>query len=390
MSPASALQQLSTDGRKRATPVLDKLQAARAQLGRRTMAALVEGVWQGLGGAQTLTRPAAEQAEARLYLQTLQQAEQQGQLDDMNDFQQLLEQQFTEGDPPDAKVKLEILTMHGAKGLEWDLVLLPGLHRGTGRPKSTLLHWQSYTPVSGGEQLLLAPLRSAQQADNSKLINMIRNEEQRRSRFETQRLLYVAATRARQQLVLSTVLDADKAQDEQKPNKQSLLAMLWPGLGDAFFLDLEASADTQVDAEATADSMPDQSIRRLPAGWQPELRPAYAWTPSLPLREREQEIEFNWAGQTARRTGTVIHSLLELIAGIGIEQLGADQLQRIRQRIPALLAMHGIAAAELDAQTRRVNAALEATLQDEHGRWLLSAQPHRCCLRTGAERHAGW
>jgi len=288
-----------------------------------------------------LQRVAAEQQEASLYLQTLQQAEQQGQLDDMNDFQQLLEQQFTEGDPPDAKVKLEILTMHGAKGLEWDLVLLPGLHRGTGRPESTLLHWQSYTPVSGGEQLLLAPLRSAQQADNSKLINMIRNEEQRRSRFETQRLLYVAATRARQQLVLSTVLDADKAQDEQKPNKQSLLAMLWPSLGDTFFLDLEASADSQIDAEATADSMLDQSIRRLPADWQPELRPAYTWTPSLPLREREQEIEFNWAGQTARCTGTVIHSLLELIAGIGIEQLGADQLQRIRQRIPALLAMHG-------------------------------------------------
>lgn len=373
LESASELQQLSTDGRERAKPVLDKLQAARAQLGRRSMAALVEGVWQGLGGAQTLQRAAAEQQEASLYLQTLQQAEQQGQLDDMNDFQQLLEQQFTEGDPPDAKVKLEILTMHGAKGLEWDLVLLPGLHRGTGRPESTLLHWQSYTPVSGGEQLLLAPLRSAQQADNSKLINMIRNEEQRRSRFETQRLLYVAATRARQQLVLSTVLDADKTQDEQKPNKQSLLAMLWPSLGDTFFLDLEASAGIQIDAEATADSMPDQSIRRLPADWQPELRPAYTWTPSLPLREREQEIEFNWAGQTARCTGTVIHSLLELIAGIGIEQLGADQLQRIRQRIPALLAMHGIAAAELDAQTRRVNAALEATLQDEHGRWLLCA-----------------
>ena len=372
LEPASALQQLSTDGRRRAAPVLDKLQAARAQLGRRSMAALVEGVWQGLGGAQTLTRPAAEQPEARLYLQTLLQAEQHDLLDDMNDFQQLLEQQFTEGDPPDAQVKLEILTMHGAKGLEWDLVLLPGLHRGTGNDGTTLLHWLPYTPPSGGEQVLLAPLRSSLQDKNSSLIDMIRSEQQRRSRFETQRLLYVAATRARQQLVLSAVLDADKAQDEQKPNKQSLLAMLWPGLGDAFFLDLEASADTQVDAEATADSMPDQSIRRLPADWQPELRPAYTWTPSLPLREREQEIEFNWVGQTARRTGTVIHSLLEHIASLGLEQMDQADIDRLRRRAPMLLAMHGTGKADIERQTGRVHMALDNTLNDQQGRWLLS------------------
>ncbi|MDA3934751.1 MAG: UvrD-helicase domain-containing protein [Gammaproteobacteria bacterium] len=373
---ATVLDNLSADGRQRAQVVLDKLQAARLLCGRRSMSALVQGVWHGLGGVQTLTRPAAQKQEARLYLQTLEQAEQHGLLDDLNDFQQLLEEQYTEGDPPDAQVKLEILTMHAAKGLEWDLVLLPGLHRGTGMTTGTLLHWLPYTPVSGGEQVLLAPLRSSLQANNSKLIDMIRAEQQRRSMFETQRLLYVAATRAKQQLVLGAVLDADQSQDEQKPAQQSLLAMLWPRLGDAFYLELEATRAKQVADSNTsaANSMLDQSIRRLPTGWQVPVRPGYSWSPPLPPREPQQDLEFNWAGQQARRTGMVIHSLLEVIAGIGLEHLETTALDSLKQRVPALLTMHGTASEVLDQQTARVIAAVDTMLQDSTGRWLLSGE----------------
>jgi ATP-dependent exoDNAse (exonuclease V) beta subunit len=370
---SALLADLSADGRQRAQQVLDKLQAARLLLARRNMSALVEGVWHGLGGEHTLTRPAAQKPEARLYLQTLDQAEQHGLLDDLNDFQQLLEEQFTEGDPPDDEVKLEILTMHSAKGLEWDLVVLPQLHRGSGNHAATLLHWLPYTPASGGEQVLLAPLRSSLQASNSRLIDMIRSEQKRRTMFESQRLLYVAATRAKQQLVLGTVLDEDKQQDEQKPVQQSLLAMLWPRLDDAFYRKLAAAcAEPAASSDAEAvDSMPQQSIRRLPSGWQPAIKARLSWTPLLPLREREQEIEFNWVGQQARRTGTVIHSLLELIASIGVEHLESTTLDSLRRRVPALLAMRGTGAEDLQRQTQRVNAAVKTTLQDQDGAWLL-------------------
>jgi len=373
------LDGLSTDGKARAQPVLDKLQAAQALLRRRSLRMLVEGLWHGLGGPQTLTRPAAQQREMALYLQALEQAEQQGLLDDLNDFEQLLQEQYTEGDPPDPRVRLELLTMHGAKGLEWDLVVLPGLHRSTGRQPATLLHWLPFTPLSGGEQMLLAPLRSSLQAHNSRLIDMISVEQKRRSLFELQRLLYVAVTRARQQLVLSTVLAADKPQDEQKPAQQSLLAMLWPRLGAAFHGDLQAASAAAADADEVNQAMltmPDQSIRRLPSGWQPVLRPRHDWSPALPPREREHDIEFNWAGQQARRTGIVIHSLLEHIARIGLEQLDAAALDSLRQRVPLLLAMQGTGAARLKPQAERVHAALEQTLNDADGRRLLSGR-HR-------------
>ncbi|GAB4114019.1 MAG: UvrD-helicase domain-containing protein [Wenzhouxiangellaceae bacterium] len=373
------LDGLSTDGKARAQPVLEKLQAAQALLRRRSLRMLVEGLWHGLGGPQTLTRPAAQQREMALYLRALEQAEQQGLLDDLNDFEQLLQEQYTEGDPPDPKVRLELLTMHGAKGLEWDLVVLPGLHRSTGRQPATLLHWLPFTPLSGGEQMLLAPLRSSLQAHNSRLIDMISVEQKRRSLFELQRLLYVAVTRARQQLVLGTVLAADKSQDEHKPAQQSLLAMLWPRLGAAFHADLQAATAAAADADEVNQAMlamPDQSIRRLPSGWHPVLRPRHDWSPALPPREREHDIEFNWAGQQARRTGIVIHSLLEHIARIGLEQLDAAALDSLRQRVPLLLAMQGTGAARLKPQTERVHAALEQTLNDADGRRLLSGR-HR-------------
>jgi ATP-dependent helicase/nuclease subunit A len=70
----------------------------------------------------------------------------------------------------------------------------------------------------------------------------------------------------------------------------------------------------------------------------------------------------------------VIHSLLEVIAGIGLEHLETTALDSLKQRVPALLTMHGTASEVLDQQTARVIAAVDTMLQDSTGRWLLSGE----------------
>jgi len=366
-----ALDRLEPASRARAGRVYSALAAARGLIGKRSLRDRVEGAWRRLGGPHCQAHPVAELAEARLLLDTLDSAEQQGLLEDWNDFEELLGKVFTEGDPPDPSVKLEILTMHGAKGLEWDLVVLPALDRGTGGNDRELLYWLPFTSRQGGEQVLLAPLRAAWQSDNTPLIDLIRSEQKTRDAFENQRLLYVAATRARRQLIVSGALDP--ARDTVKPTADSLMELLWPRAGGDFLASLEACEPEAHDVPlAQNDGMPDQSIRRLPAEWQPPLHPALAWTPSLPPHEREVEIEFNWAGAQARRTGTVLHQLLERVGNIGIENISGDDRRALVARIPGLLRALGTGPEALETTAPLIAQAFEKTLDSEKGRWMLS------------------
>ncbi len=377
LSDHDALERLNGDARARATRVLHALADAQIQWQRRPLRDLAEGAWHRMGGPLCCERPVTDVKEAQAFFDALSVAENEGLLDDWNDFVELLDGRFTEGDPPSDEVRLEILTMHGAKGLEWDLVVLPGLNRGTRGQDRELLNWLPFTPDEGDEQVLLAPLRSARQARDPALNELIRAEQNNRDGYEHQRLLYVAATRAREQLILSAFLDP--ARDDIKPAAGSLLADLWPTVGGEFLDSLsESAADSPVDNDqSVSPTLPDQSIRRSPCGWQPAQPARLDWTPRLPPRERDIEIEFNWAGIQARRSGTVIHRLLERVGRIGIENLDQAQRDRLLRRIPALLRAMGSGLAGVNEATPEIARAFERTLDSETGQWILSNRHHQ-------------
>jgi ATP-dependent helicase/nuclease subunit A len=369
-------QRLEGDARHRAGKVFAALKSARQHWQRRRLRDLVEGAWHQLGGPQSCRNPATDLKDAEAYFEALSVAESEGLIDDWNDFSELLEGQFTEGDPPSDEVRLEILTMHGAKGLEWDLVVLPGLNRGTRGQDREMLNWLPFTPDEGDEQVLLAPLRAADQAQDPALNQLILAEQKKRDAYEHQRLLYVAATRARKHLVLSACLDPGK--DEIKPPASSLLADLWPTVGGDFVAALESPPEAE--SIRDGESLPDQTIYRVPTGWQPEFDQALAFKPELPPREREVEIEFNWAGIQARRNGTVLHRLLEQVGRVGIENLD-DRLRRhLTERVPALLQAMGSDRETATQNARVVAEAFEQTLDGETGQWILSSKhPQAAC-----------
>ncbi|MEQ8860450.1 MAG: UvrD-helicase domain-containing protein [Pseudomonadales bacterium] len=365
---SDALQRLAGDDGERAARVFGALADAGNGWRRRPLRDLVEGAWQRLGGPACCTHPATDLQDAAAYLTALDQADADGLLDDWNDFEERLAVQFTAGDPPGGGAKLEILTMHGAKGLEWDLVVLPGLNRTPGGGDADLLHWLPFIAPDGDEQVLFAPLRAAEEQHNPPLIKLIRDEQRARDTFEDQRLLYVATTRARERLVLSACLDPNR--DEIRPDTGTLLADLWPTTGADFVAALQQTAPDA--AAAAVGARVDQQLRRVAAGWQPPRGERFAWRASMPPRETARALEFNWAGAQARRTGTVLHRLLEQVGRFGIEGLDAEQQRRLIERIPRLLRAQGTRPDQLADASAVVRDAFAATLTSDSGRWVLS------------------
>ena len=104
---------------------------------------------------------------------------------------------------------MEILTVHGAKGLEFDQVFLPFLDW---RP----LKSEDKTPpflleeIPGRDLHGLALSRPYTQEHQGSLYLLLRGLKNQRLLDEARRVFYVAVTRARQRLVMSGLAKRDK------------------------------------------------------------------------------------------------------------------------------------------------------------------------------------
>lgn len=101
------------------------------------------------------------------------------------------------------------MTIHKSKGLEFDVVLLPGLANGTRPNTAGLLMWHQRLNSAGETDLIMAPLTAKGQEKHPTQHYLIA-EDSKKTGFEACRLLYVACTRAKQKLYLFADLSTSK------------------------------------------------------------------------------------------------------------------------------------------------------------------------------------
>ncbi|MFV0332970.1 MAG: double-strand break repair helicase AddA [Tropicimonas sp.] len=99
--------------------------------------------------------------------------------------------------------KLRVMTVHGAKGLEAPIVILPDC----GQRRQTRMFRGDLMPTQG------APLWATAKAGSPEAVNDWRNAATLRRAEESQRLLYVAMTRAEQWLIVAAAGDLGSAGD---------------------------------------------------------------------------------------------------------------------------------------------------------------------------------
>lgn len=248
---------------------------------------------------------------------------------------------------------VEIMTIHRAKGLEFDVVLIPELQRAVrAEPRALLLN---HTAPPGGEALpVCAPLPAIGEHDDA-LYEYLRACAKAAMGAEGYRLLYVALTRARSALhLLCTVVP------EKHPPNGSFLGMLWPALGVTL-----ASLPRSVVHPGTAQ--PTRLRQRLAADDRglPPSRGVGIFAPRAPL-------PFEWASPLAKPIGTVTHAFLQSMA----DDAGLATTPPAQMAIRARLRGLGLRGADAELAMREVQSALAATVASPRGRWLF-APTHR-------------
>ncbi len=381
---------LSADGRARLAATRATLESALARRAETSFARWIERTWHELDGPDCIDHP-DDLRVAEQFFALLSREERFGDLGDPARLAYALEKLLPQGDPPHER-GIEIMTMHRAKGLEFDTVVLLGIGRLPPPESPQPLHWLERVASDGSEDLLLAP--TLDDEDAQALTKFVREADAERTRAERARLLYVATTRARDRL--HVVYQLSSSQEE--PNSDTLLKLLQPVVA-AELAATQAHEGAQPPRDAPAI---EPMLRRLArVGVQPP-DPKPPPVPSTVAAGRQFALpfdatpppappprpEFEWASPVAAHVGTVVHRELQRIAEQGVEAWTANSLGDRAQVFTRELRLLGVDADEIAAATARALAAVHAALEDPSGRWVLAAHPEarselKLTLRVG-------
>ena len=342
------LDQLSPAGQVRMAKLLDALEEWLPKLHERPPRTLLESIWIQCGG------PAAYGGE-----EAIDQAER---------FFDLVDQLGADGLDPEllrqgaadlfaaasADAQLQILTIHKAKGLEFDHVLLPFLHRRPRTSDQPLLRWRLH------EGRLLMAAR-----ETGDLYDWLGKEDQQREEHELQRLLYVGCTRARRTLLLTAVRPAP----DKTPERRSLLRLLWPK---AQHLTATASAER---ADRQVQPMDPPKLLRLPEDfrWRP---PPIAALPLEPVpAQAPTKAQDPIASRREVALGNLIHAALCDLGQAELPENAASWIAAQGHLWRWRLAESGLDDADAQVCLAEAERQIAAVLQDATGRWLLKARP---------------
>ena len=354
---------LSADGQARVDRVRSVLAPLVENRLRGSLRERVEGAWLALGGPACVESE-TDLEDAEIFLDELERLEDAGEVDLAALEDKIDRRLYAQADVKAPKDAVEIMTIHRSKGLEFDTVIVPGLDRLPRSGPKPLLVWKSLLP-SG---LLLAPIDETG-AGEDPTYQYVRELDKEADDIEAGRLFYVAATRARQRLHLLACAKADEHRGPREPSKRSLLAKIaWQAR--------EHFGEAPADATAEPERMPIHDVlHRLPAGFAlPKAPASVKWTAPDEGRQ-EEEIEFSWAGETARHVGTVVHRWLQRIADDELRGWDARRVEALKKRFAKELERRGVPPRELKASTEQVGVALTNAISDERGRWVLGPHP---------------
>jgi len=337
LSQADCMQTLTQAGQVRVTFVFEILNKAVKSRHQYPLATWIMNTLTALH-LEAILSPEEEQ-DLEQFWEKLARFEQDGQLTDRVLFKQELNKLYTK---QLGTARLQIMTIHKAKGLEFDSVILPGLGKRAPNPDKPLLRWLTLpSEASSDDLILISPLQAAHN-ERCPLYDYLGQLDAEKSAYEQQRLLYVATTRAKKRLYL---LDCTTS-----VTKNTFRACLKT--------QLFTPVPSELIAEATHLDYPAR-----------QYLPEVFYTPArLPQLSETLELNSTLPELTpARALGTIAHQLLEWICTYHPKTV---------DDVPWGLATHalhalGLSEQALDALTAQLKTLISNMFHDTRGYWII-------------------
>ena len=204
--------------------------------------------------------------------------------------------------------------MHKSKGLEFDSVFLPCLHKGKRPDDSEALYWMERLNQHREADFILSPLARYDASQPDALSQFIRSQRATQNSYETHRVFYVACTRAKKRLYLSATLkpnldaEPDSGSPWLAPPNASMLARIWPSVSTDFITAPKVSADDQL-----SEKTPEPSLLALNETWRPIFEQHFYALESAPVFNNDDfDLAALWRDteQVAAAAGTVFHQVM--------------------------------------------------------------------------------
>ena len=337
LSQLEHIAELSDDGRMRAQFVFTVLQTALAQRHQHVLVDWITMTLQQLHLTSVLT--SSQQDDLEQYWLLLERFEQDGQIADMAMFKDEFNKLYSQKVTPS---RLQIMTIHKSKGLEFDCVILPGLSAKSSNRDTPLLRWLKLPTQEHGDLLLLSPMKAAHH-EHCVLYDYLGKLDSQKDNYELQRLFYVAVTRAKKRLYLF-----DRSETSRQGSFRSLLRTQ----------DFITTEDESNIEETPVKAYP--AIYQLPLDY-------YQHPPVLPLDESNVSALVLNVNSTPRLIGIAAHELLQWIC---------DHHPATISDIPWELASYtlntmGFNTTELQSALDVLKQQLTQLFNDPTGQWII-------------------
>lgn len=346
--------QLSIDGKQRLARIIPILGRKLAERERYDLRTWIESTWVLLGGPACLGSETAIE-DAKQYLNLLSEFTQSSRILNVESLQEKIQTLFASASSEANAI--QIMTIHAAKGLEFDSVILPHLEKKiTGNEKS-LLQWMDRPLTNNQNALLLAPIHATGQ-DKDKIYEYINKQEKIKTNFEIDRLLYVATTRAKKRLLLFYSLKTDAA---NKADSNSFLGRLLPLL--------EAPEVVNDISSQLQENKRSRCINRIVDDWKNPITE----NTNIKIAYHNKQSGFQLINQQPKYIGIVLHAVFQQIAIHGFDWWENKSEQNRQNYLKFHLSQQGITKALINGCMSKAEIAIENTLKDPRGRWILQA-----------------